>query len=127
MRQIRRGVFETNSCSVHSITMCTKDEFDRFRNGEVWHIDGYWSLPNRFRDDRLEWITPDEARLALKDDEDFADRDPFAMTDEEVMAALDGCVESYETLGNEWYETYEDEYTTPGGETVVAFGYYGHD
>ena len=25
------------------------------------------------------------------------------------------------------YEKYEDSYTTPNGETVVAFGYYGMD
>lgn len=25
------------------------------------------------------------------------------------------------------YEEFEEEYNTPNGETVVAFGYYGHD
>lgn len=25
------------------------------------------------------------------------------------------------------FETFEDRYTTAGGEEVVAFGYYGHD
>lgn len=34
-RQIRRGVFETNSSSVHSITMCSDSEFDRWENGEL--------------------------------------------------------------------------------------------
>ena len=29
-RQIRHGVFETNSSSVHSITMCTKNEFNEW-------------------------------------------------------------------------------------------------
>lgn len=28
---------------------------------------------------------------------------------------------------NDWFETYWEAYTTPGGENVVAFGYYGHD
>ena len=28
-RQVRRGVFETNSSSVHSITMCMKSDFDK--------------------------------------------------------------------------------------------------
>ena len=27
MRQIRQGVFETNSSSCHSITMCSEEEF----------------------------------------------------------------------------------------------------
>jgi hypothetical protein len=32
-----------------------------------------------------------------------------------------------EFFDNEWYETFEDSYTTKNGEKVVAFGYYGHD
>ena len=36
-RQIRRGVFETNSSSVHSLTMCTGSDYDKWKNGElVW-------------------------------------------------------------------------------------------
>ena len=34
-RQIRRGVFETNSSSVHSITMCSEDEYDKWIKGEL--------------------------------------------------------------------------------------------
>ena len=34
-KQIRRGVFETNSSSVHSLTMCSFDEFDKWVRGEV--------------------------------------------------------------------------------------------
>ncbi|NSK40626.1 hypothetical protein G5A99_17800, partial [Blautia wexlerae] len=39
-RQIRRGVFETNSSSVHSLTMCTQSDYDRWKNGEL--IYDYW-------------------------------------------------------------------------------------
>lgn len=35
MRQIRRNVFETNSSSTHSLTMCSEDEFDNWRNGLI--------------------------------------------------------------------------------------------
>lgn len=28
MKQVRRGVFETNSSSTHSITICTEDEYE---------------------------------------------------------------------------------------------------
>lgn len=28
-KQIRRGVFETNSSSVHSLTMCSSDEYEK--------------------------------------------------------------------------------------------------
>ena len=34
-RQMRRGVFETNSSSVHSLTMCLQSEFDKWVAGEL--------------------------------------------------------------------------------------------
>ena len=33
MIQIRENVFETNSSSTHSITMCSKEEYERWKNG----------------------------------------------------------------------------------------------
>ena len=34
-RQIRRNVFETNSSSTHSLTMCSEEEFEQWKKGEV--------------------------------------------------------------------------------------------
>lgn len=34
---IRRGLFETNSSSVHSIVMCNSDEYNKWRNGDVYY------------------------------------------------------------------------------------------
>ncbi len=34
-RQIRRNVFETNSSSTHSLTMCSEEEFEAWKRGEV--------------------------------------------------------------------------------------------
>lgn len=45
-RQIRRGVYETNSSSVHSLTMCMKSDYDRWQNGElVWSRWDYELIP----------------------------------------------------------------------------------
>lgn len=35
MIQIRRGVFETNSSSTHSLTVCSKKDYDRFLDGKM--------------------------------------------------------------------------------------------
>lgn len=35
-RQIRMGVWETNSSLCHSLTMCTKEQFEKWKNGEIW-------------------------------------------------------------------------------------------
>lgn len=34
-RQIRTGVFETNSSSTHTLTICTKKEFEDWTNGKL--------------------------------------------------------------------------------------------
>ena len=36
MKQVRRSVFETNSSSVHSITMCMKSDYDKWVDGELY-------------------------------------------------------------------------------------------
>ena len=43
-RQIRIGVFETNSSSTHSLTMCSRDDYEKWEKGEIllnenWHIE----------------------------------------------------------------------------------------
>ena len=35
MRQVRRGLFETNSSSTHSLTVCSKDEYQRWKDGKL--------------------------------------------------------------------------------------------
>ena len=100
MKQIRRNVFETNSSSAHSITMCMKSEFDKWVAGElVWDRWGDELIP----------ITP-EIKASMEDDE------------REYL--------TYEQF-NDWdyidYEKFETNYTTPSGEHVISFGYYGYD
>ena len=35
MYQIRQGVFETNSSSTHSLCICTKKEYEDFKDGKL--------------------------------------------------------------------------------------------
>lgn len=95
-RQIRRGVFETNSSSVHSLTMCTQSDYDKWENGEL--IYDYWN-----------------DKLIPLDDTENHDDDRYYTYDR------------FYEYGELDYETFEDTFTTENGETVVAFGYYGHD
>ena len=99
-RQIRHGVFETNSSSVHSLTMCMESDFNKWVAGElVW---SRWG-------DELVPIT-DEIKKSMEEDErEYLTYEQF---------------NDYDYID---YETFEDSYTTPNGETVKSFGYYGHD
>ena len=120
-RQIRRGVFETNSSSVHSLTMCSYEEYEKWENGDVL----FWVDKNKFgtKEEIIEEMKTMTWYGSLRylntnwDDEDEVDE---IFSDERVKT----CEEYFDDLD---YETFEDTYTTPNGEKVVAFGYYGHD
>ena len=121
-KQIRRGVFETNSSSVHSLTMCSSEEYEKWENGEVL----YWGEKDKFgtKEDiieELKTLTWYGGGLRY-DDVNWDDEDEVndVFSDEDIKT----CEEYFE---NEWFETFEEYYTTPNGEKVVAFGYYGHD
>lgn len=34
-RQIRPGIFETNSSSTHSLVICTKEQYEKWKNGDL--------------------------------------------------------------------------------------------
>ena len=115
-RQIRRGVFETNSSSVHSLTMCSREEYDNWKSGKIL----YWRWHDKFytREDIIEELkTKSWCANVDWDDEDQVDE---IFSDENIQT----CDEFFD---DDWFETFCQEYTTPNGEEVVAFGYYGHD
>ncbi len=110
-RQIRRGVFETNSSSVHSLTMCSDDDFQKWKDGEVL-----------FRKWEKEFVTIDELKKEFANEIDWNNEDEV----EELLS--DKRIETYDEFFNEIdFETFEQEYTTPSGDKVIGFGYYGHD
>ena len=121
-RQIRRGVFETNSSSVHSLTMCSYEDYEKWEKGEVL----FWENEEEFgtREEiiekmkNLKWYNGSLRYSNVDWNNEDEVNDIFS--DERVQT----CEEYF---NNEYFETYEDTYTTPNGEKVVAFGYYGHD
>lgn len=99
-KQIRYGVFETNSSSVHSLTIVSKEEFERFKNGEM--------VLDRWGERLVEVPTKTET----DGEEDNYEYDKY---------------ETYDNLGGGEYETFIQNYKTKNGDEIVAFGFYGHD
>lgn len=99
--QIRRNVFETNSSSVHSLTMCNSSDYEKWKNGELAF--DRWN-------DELVPIT-DEIEEEMKNE-----KYPQYLSYEQFY--------DYEYIE---FKTYCNTFTTQSGDTVVAFGYYGHD
>lgn len=142
-QQIRLGVFETNSSSVHSITMVEKSNYEKWKNGEILYCE-YNSKGKK------EFLPSDEAiekNLSLFDKEDLTEdfikkyketKNLYKSLDESDsdidyydldLSELYLNYEEYEEMVAEryCYEEFEEEYKTKSGETIVAFGYYGHD
>lgn len=118
MKAIRRGVFETNSSSTHSITLCSKEDYGKWVKGDVF-LDRDWRSKKDF-------ISKEEAIQKLKDskyykDLDYNDEDAVneALREEELYTS--------ENYFDDDLESFESTYTTKSGETVVAFGKYGYD
>lgn len=122
-RQIRQGVFETNSSSVHSLTMCSGEEYKKWKNGKLL----FWEEKDKFgtREDIIEemknmrysWNGELRYPDVNWDDEDEVD-DIFS--DESIKT----CKEFFD---NEYYETFKQCHITPNGDEIVAFGYYGYN
>ena len=126
-KQIRRGVFETNSSSTHSITMCMESDYNKWEKGELLLYVGWRSFYKKDnRPERNHLYTIEEA---IEFEKSRCDSGIDWNNKQEVDLALaDSDFYTYERYWNEYcedYEDYEETMTTPNGEKVVAFGYYG--
>ena len=127
MRTVRRGTFETNSSSTHSITMCMESDYEKWKNGEM-----YWHRWN----DELVSKEEVEKEMAKLREEFIAYNPDFDENNEEWKEKLEQYINedkmyyTYEEF-NDYdyieYETFVDTFETPQGEKVVSFGYYGSD
>lgn len=109
MRTIRRGVFETNSSAVHSLTICSKEEYEKWEKGELL-----------YNDYKKKFITKKEAAELLG--EEITEE---SLLEEEIYS-------SPKELGNYLYkergfDSFEEKHITKSGDEIVIFGYYGHD
>lgn len=99
MKQVRIGVFETNSSSVHSLSIAPKEKYDLFVKGELL-FDTYNNI----------FVTKKEASI-METDGKYHD------------------IESYEDYNSmsQNYETFSQTYITEKGDEIVVFGYYGEN
>lgn len=126
MKVIRRGVFETNSSSTHSITMCSQDEYDSFNRGKLYLNKGGWSSLSINKD--KEFVTKEEAIEILTNNQYPPDTDLNSLSDDELNEYFkDSEIYDSESYFDGDLESFEDTYTTKNGEAVVAFGKYGYD
>lgn len=127
MRQIRRGVFETNSSSVHTLTMCMKEAYDKWCDGDAYLFDGFsssYDTPNPPKPGSI--YTIEECIEFLKTYKHLPEEVDWGDTEYITELLEENEFYSVDDYGAD-FEWFEEEFTTPNGETVIAFGYSGYD
>lgn len=132
---VRRGVFETNSSSTHSLSVCNKSDWDKWKKGELFaKLNWNWEL--------IEFVTPKEAkkdcfenlcewyekpyvhyRLSRKEKEELYAKDK----DEFYNGFGYYSYKSYEYAVSSFVnypEFYADDKIIDGKDKII-FGYYG--
>lgn len=121
MINIRNLVFETNSSSVHTMTITDEDTYNKWIKGELLYVDeegGWWRLRNTSWDEKEEFVTKERAV------------DLYAEIDENCRCDFFYIFKTYP----QWYDyynyelyTYKEYYKTKEGSNIVAFGAYGYN
>lgn len=128
MRQVRRNIFETNSSSVHSLTICKREDYER------WKTDGAYMYKDG---DGVHFVSRGEAieryNLFCPVMRNYLDLDPIDTdytTDEEIDEKLARMrmfsYESWEKKYDEDFETYAERVNIDSSGDYFIFGYYGH-
>ena len=154
MKTKRNNTFETNSSSVHTLTIASAEDFEKFKNCDM--LLNYETLvpADKEYNEMMEFLGENEEKIAeeyrktYKDSLTFdkfkevlksLDYDDLSYRSREnafdnieddrtaVIAGLSECVTTLKCLGGEYYETYVERYKTKSGDEIVAFGYFGRD
>ena len=129
-RQIRQAVWETNSSSTHTCCICSKDEFEKWKRGQL--------LYDKYKEELVskDMLKDKKYRPKLKAKYDSI-KDSFwkefeDLTEEELKRFCDKYFDeddfiNYDTWAkSDDLDLYIQEYTTEQGEEIVAFGKYGY-
>ena len=142
---VRQNVFESNSSSTHSLAICTKETFEKWRNGELlfdrW--EQVFKEPLSYTEEELkkEYFSSKIKRITngiLYKDTYYENIEQLIEKVEVTQKDLDetaknmdeGLTTQVNYFGyDSWsgLETFSKSFTTPSGDEMVAFGRYGYD
>lgn len=135
-KQIRRGVFETNSSSTHSLTMCSEEEFEQWEKGEVlfdaWGSEKFVK-PSNLSDDDKKYAAQDYENQKNEFSKDWSElsesaKEKYYLKYAQENNIIDEDAKTYEEYMEDCcLETFINRYTSKSGDRIVAFGRYGYD
>lgn len=131
MIQIRQNIFETNSSSTHSMTICLKSDYNLWREGKLYLNTGAYSN-SEFASKTF--VTLEEAKDIILKPRSYSYRsvslDPEDINEEFMIhhgPEYSLYTEKAYDDSHEWLEWFDETFTTPSGEEIIAFGYFGYD
>lgn len=152
MKKIRFNTFETNSSSTHSLTICTKEDYKKWENGELYYYDerlvSKEEADNIIRENIIcgkidtnwkeKFMTFKGEKIIFDDTSDWRKKRQTLYTPENLNEITQEEIDKYMEESDNFQskedffddyelETYEENYTTPNGEEIIAFGKYGSD
>lgn len=131
MRQIRKGIFETNSSSTHSLTILPYEDWRRWYEGEGYLDDGGNICSQEeamalVEKDLREW-------KSIIHGQSLTDYAIQRYPEEDEQAAIERLLAEHYFFtedtwaDDEYLETYSEDYTTKSGDRIIIFGKYGRD
>lgn len=145
MLQVRQGVFETNSSSTHSLNICTQEDYDAWtkKGSDLCFIGEAWGDFDPAKFNGRNFVTKqevlDRAIKANKEAESKEHNSWYQPYDIEHFfeepednwysdsEAKENCIYLAEDYDSDCLESYEQSFTTPSGDKMIAFGMYGRD
>lgn len=140
MIQIRHGVFETNSSSTHSLTICTEEEFEKWVHGEMFFDSDYERLVEKKivleldeEESKDHYISTHPSGFFYKTWEELSEEEikKWHKNYFDIKKSKMESLYNYQTY-DQWCRDYDLEkftqrYTTSSGDKIVAFGKYGYN
>ena len=144
MIKIRYGVFETNSSSVHSLILCSDEEYKAFERHQLYYnrwedhfmtreevhekIVELYKKNKRWFEEAWEEFLSEEDMDEMPTSIEAFDALPLSQQESFINIACQGEIKTLDgILENEYLETFNETYVTKSGEVVHAFGNYGND
>lgn len=127
--------FETNSSSTHSLTMCTKEEYDNWKNGKLLFDSYYKKFVSSLELTKADF---EKAENNYESHKQKYQKNWNQLTKEEQEEYTLGYIKENKSMDeivtypewldrNDYLDTFYKEYTTKNNEKIVAFGTYGYD
>ena len=137
MKQIRRNVFETNSSSTHSITMCSQSQFEDWKNGKILFDQWNKAFVERNITELDKNAAMEEYKEIYNDKLFYKKWDELSEDEKNTWYQKhynenryednDDLVTYSDYFGSYDLEAYTSSYTSESGDKIVAFGKYGYD